>query len=349
MECLEKDSKTIPKSFKYNHLRPSDVEKIKKSVSLKKGGDEPKNKPSLRVILVNEVRGWFEETFELQDFPYDLQHLHICVTSRWDHKTVAITFDDNRGTHISSDTLKDQIWEMSLPRLFSFKHDWEENSLPLLSSPEDSATEAQYCRAYLALTVKRKTGHIFWNVCSLLILIGTMSFAVFAIKDPEDPDLVDGVVVDRQQVLLTLILTTTVFKYITMGMIPEIPHPTLIDALVLATLFFQFLMFVGVSITSFDKDPQAYDTIFCITSSVLWTTIVLYFVFRCFCLSWYRCRYIRHCNKTFKKYRKGSLSTPESKPELFKDEYRLFSPKSIKRGESVYFQKLNQEDINRDG
>lgn len=111
------------------------------------------------------------------------------MTSRWDHDTVAIIFDDTRGTHISSDALK---YQMSLPRLFLFKQYWENNSLLLLSCPEDLATGKQYCRAYLALTMKHKTGHVLWNVCSLLILMGTMPFAMLEIRDP-----VDGVLVDR--------------------------------------------------------------------------------------------------------------------------------------------------------
>ena len=93
-----------------------------------------------RVVLAQRCQGWFEEDFEMRYFPLDVQHLHIGVTSRWDHKRVGISFDKSQPPTVSSAGLTSQGWNLYSPRILSYRDDWSENTLSLLTDKLDSAT-----------------------------------------------------------------------------------------------------------------------------------------------------------------------------------------------------------------
>ena len=93
-----------------------------------------------RVIWAQRVQGWFEEDFEMNNFPLDVQHLHIGVTSRWDSTKVGISFDKFNPSTVSSQALTAQTWELCDPRIMSFRDDWDVGTKPLLTDKLDSAT-----------------------------------------------------------------------------------------------------------------------------------------------------------------------------------------------------------------
>ncbi len=129
-------------------------------------------------------------------------------------KKVAFPFDRRKPTCVFSDKLTSQIWDMHDPRLLSYKDDWDPESLSLLSQSTDLVTDAWYCRAFLDLTVSRRPNFIDSNIMVVISLVGTMSFATYAL-DPSELG-------DRQSCVLTLVLTTVAYKYVTTSMIPEI-------------------------------------------------------------------------------------------------------------------------------
>lgn len=164
---------------------------------------QQKKDTRVNITYCQRFQCWFSESFELKDFPFDLQHLHIGVTSAWDFCNVVLTFDQKRATKISSKAIDESSWDMVAPRLLAFDVDWIRNGEQLLSFSGDSATGARYCRAYLALTIIRKPQFTLWNVLTMVFLIGFSSFCVFALEPTE--------LGDRQSVVLTLILTTVAF------------------------------------------------------------------------------------------------------------------------------------------
>ena len=94
----------------------------------------------IRVMLAERCQGWFEEDFEMKYFPLDVQHLHIGITSRWDHERVGISFDMAQPPTVSSASLTSQGWNLYSPRLLSYRDDWSKETLPLLTDKLDSAT-----------------------------------------------------------------------------------------------------------------------------------------------------------------------------------------------------------------
>ena len=166
--------------FEFNHdtsapygkdLKPCDIEDYE--------GDK------VIVMECKRIKGIFHEAYEMDDFPFDYQHLHIGVTSSWDHTKVALSFDRERPTQVSSQSFISQTFELKAPRLLSYADDWDEDSLPLLSKAAESATGARYCRAYLALTVQRKPNFVLWNVMVIMTLVGFLSFATYALPPEE--------------------------------------------------------------------------------------------------------------------------------------------------------------------
>lgn len=105
----------------------------------------------IRIIRARKVQGWFEEDFEMLHFPLDVQHLHIGVTSRWDHSKVGISFDKFIPSTVSSEALNAQTWEMGVPRMLSFRDDWGIGTLPMLTRKLDSATGKNNIVIYLSI------------------------------------------------------------------------------------------------------------------------------------------------------------------------------------------------------
>lgn len=247
----------------------------------------------VRVMYCQSIQAWFHEGFEMGNFPFDLQHLHIGVTSAWDHEAVALSFDKQQSSRVSSTSLNSQTWTMSDPRLLSYNSDWDTKSLPLLSRSTDSASGARYSRAYLALTVSRRPNFILWNIMLIMALVGSLSFATFAL-DPNELG-------DRQAVVLTLVLTTVAFKFVTTTMMPEISYVTMMDVVIYSCMLLQAFMMLCICIVANmdDEDQQFYDNCTFITLGVGWLGVLIWFTIRSFHSSKTRERYVAICNRKF--------------------------------------------------
>uniref|UniRef100_A0A7S2V206 Neurotransmitter-gated ion-channel ligand-binding domain-containing protein n=1 Tax=Fibrocapsa japonica TaxID=94617 RepID=A0A7S2V206_9STRA len=264
----------------------------------------------VQVTYSQRIQGWFLEKFEMHHFPFDIQHLHIGVTSSWDHKNVVLSFDTKRPTEVSNTALNSQVWELHQPRLMSYKDEWDSDSMPLLSQASESATGARYCRAYLALTVSRKPEHILWNVMVIMALVGFMSFSTYALN-PSDLG-------DRQACVLTLLLTTVAFKYVTIQMMPEVPYVTLMDAVIYLCLLLQALIMLGICIAARMDDPDTFDFVTAVILAIFWLAILVWFAIWSFLLSRRRIKYIEACNRRF-----------EARDEKIKTTKELFYSKTV--------------------
>jgi len=247
---------------------------------------------AVRVMYCQRIQAWFHEGFELQNFPFDLQHLHIGITSAWDHESVALSFDKQKPTRVSSAALTSQTWEMSDPRLLSYNSDWDADSPPLLSQSTDSASGARYCRAYLAMTISRRPNFILWNVMVIMAMVGFLSFATFAL-DPADLG-------DRQACVLTLVLTTVAFKYVTTSMMPEISYVTMMDVVIYSSMLLQACMMICICIVANIDDPDRfYDYCSFVVLGAGWVGILIWFAIRSLYLSKTREKYIAECRRKF--------------------------------------------------
>ena len=245
----------------------------------------------VRVMYCQLIQGWFHEGFEMQNFPFDLQHLHIGITSLWDHNNVALSFDKRKPTRVSGVALTSQTWDMYKPRLFAYDTDWDNESMPLLSQSTDSVTGARYCRAYLALTLCRRPNFIMFNVMTIMTLVGTFSFATFAL-DPSELG-------DRQACVLTLVLTTVAFKFVTTQMMPEISYVTMMDVVIYACMFLQGFMLLSICISANVQDPVMFDYGSAIVLGTGWLGILMWFCVRSLLLTKGRNKYIYECNQKF--------------------------------------------------
>lgn len=280
----------------------SDIWEPYQRLSIKEVKDMQENNSSMnnisntkvRIVWAQRVQGWFEEDFEMKKFPFDVQHLHIGVTSRWDHKKVGISYDKYTPSTVSSQALTSQTWEMCAPRIMSFRDDWSKRSLPLLTEKTDSATAAQYCMAYFALTTARHSGFVMKNVMLIMTMVGFFSFAAFAL-DPLSLS-------NRQSVILTLVLTTVAFKYVTMSMMPEIPYLTMLDTVTYGCFLLQALMLLFICIIAKIQNNELRSVVntSCLgVSTLLWLSLLLWFLIRSFTILRQRERYLDCCDQKY--------------------------------------------------
>ncbi len=246
---------------------------------------------SVWIVKSQRIRGWFEEDFEMMDFPLDVQHLHLGVMSRWDETRVALSFDRCQPSTVSSQALSSQEFIMSAPRLLSYQDDWDSTSLGFLTKKADSASGARYCKAYFAMTIYRKPGSVMWNVMFIMTIVGFFSFAAFAVPINE--------IGTRLSVVLTMVLTTVAFKYVTINMMPTISYFTMIDFVIYGCMILQALMVLGICIATRVTCQKKFDQILALVLASVWGCLLIWFVVRFFWLCDHRRKYISECNRRY--------------------------------------------------
>lgn len=208
---------------KCNQYRHISVSKFKSKI-------KNDNNVEVSVIRAQRFQGWFEEDFEMKDFPLEAQHLHL-----------GVSFDRYQPSTVSSQALSSQEWTMSDPRRFSYRDNWDENSLRLLTEKADSASGVRYCKAEFAITILRKAGNVLWNMMFIMTLVGCFSCTIFALS-PSDLG-------SRLSVVLTLVLTTVAFKSVTMNMMPAISYMTMMDGVIYGCMLLQAIMLLSICIS----------------------------------------------------------------------------------------------------
>ena len=254
----------------------------------------------VRILFCQKIQATFHEAFELRDFPFDFQHLHIGVTSRWDAKAVSISFHPSRSSRVSEYALTSQTYFLGAPRLLSHADDTDENydgAPPLLSDKADSASRKRYCRAYMALSIARKPDYIIGNVMIILSLVGSLSFAAYSLDPVQNQS-------GRLSLIVTLVLTTVTFKNTVRNMMPEISYITLMDMVIYSTMILLAAMIVCICIAGNNDDPdELFDNSSAITLAGLWFLTLSTFVVKSFVLRNKRNKYMSSCEeKLFNQY-----------------------------------------------
>ena len=145
------------------------------------------------------------------------------------------------------------------------------------------------------MTVARNPGYVMWNVMFIMALVGFFSFATYVL-DPSE-------VGDRQAVVLTLVLTTVAFKFVTMSMMPpDIPYLTMLDVVIYSCMMLQAFMLLFVCITSRVSELELQlllDTIFLSILASAWLGILCWFFIKFIIIRFRREKYLRQCEKYF--------------------------------------------------
>jgi|LauGreDrversion4_1035100.scaffolds.fasta_scaffold51869_1 hypothetical protein len=243
------------------------------------------------------ISGLFEEKFELRSFPLDLQFLHISITSSWDTSQLALRFSELQRSSVSANASISQLFDMHKPRLLAFDSgQWVHGQdLALLSMPEESRTGVRYCRAHIALTLKRHATYYVWNIGTMQLLICLAGYSTFAIE-PE-------AVSDRLANIITLILASAAFKFVTTSMLPETPYVTIIDELnyfVLAQQAF-ILLFVSVFARA-GLTAQSVDDVFALAMVASLGGFLLLYLIRVFHAHSKRERLLEAINEAYERY-----------------------------------------------
>ena len=163
-----------------------------------------------------------------------------------------------------------------------------------------------------------------------MVLVGLLSFASYFV----DPNSIG----DRQSVVLTLVLTTVAFRFVTMSMLPEIPYLTMLDIVIYGCLLLQALMLVAICVVATIKDEvqqRLADNIAFGILSFFFFSLLAWFSIWFAITNNKRERYMDECHESFAKTFDRSLfmddesvySTDLAKPPA---EIAEFSP-SLKR------------------
>ena len=246
------------------------------------------------------------EAFELMNFPFDIQGLHVQLSSSWDSNQVLLTFNKTMPSSMDPNPLDSQEWEVYMPRLIAYDMDWREDDQPLLSLSSQSISGARYSRAYIALMVKRKPAYYLWNIYVMLLILGTLSFTVFSV-DPAETG-------DRLGIMLTLVLALVAFKLVLVQMLPSISYLTMLDVFTLGSI--QLMFFISIFnaiLPSLGLNEQALmtaDFVVLALGAIMWTSINVWFLRKSLKLTIARNEEIKQINKKFEDYRNATSHQP---------------------------------------
>lgn len=159
----------------------------------------------------------------MRRFPFDYQAITLWLTSNWDVKHLQFYKDPDYDDNI-------RTWN------FKGKQEWELQEHVLGKStenfPEEAASQNFYPFYRVRLHVMRKYGFYFYNVALVMCLITALTFTSFAVDE--------GLIGDRLQITVTLLLTSIAFKYYVQSFVPTVSYLTLVDKYVLTCIVFQF-------------------------------------------------------------------------------------------------------------
>ena len=271
--------------------------------------EESNSKEPLKITQFMKRKFTLSEAFELQNFPCDLQQLHIQLSSSWDCKKVVLNFNKEVPSAMDPNPLDSQEWDLHKPRLIAYDTYTETNTkyrkdeLPLLSLSSQSITGAVYPKLYIALTAVRKPQYYLWNIYIMLFILGTLSFTVFNIE-PEELG-------DRLSNMLTLVLALVAFKLVLAQSLPSISYLTMLDIFTLGAMMLMFFISVATSTLprlDLEQDDMLFgDRVILFLGVILWGVLNVWFIVKVFTLMRARNVEIRNIDESFEKLRKMSL------------------------------------------
>ncbi|XP_076465747.1 cys-loop ligand-gated ion channel-like [Babylonia areolata] len=209
------------------------------------------------VLEKRRVKADFAENLELQNFPFDMQHLSILITSQLSESSLELLEDGE---------------ELSSVNLLSFVDEQEWNvrdiveAIPETRCREFSSVQHKFPMITVRTYAIRRAGFFVWNVLAIMVLICSLSLCTFSV-DRKLPQ-------NRLQLSFTLVLTGIAFKFVVGQSLPKISYLTVLDKYILGSMVLMHVVSVWHAIiTRFKNHPDLADTL------DDWAFIVLVFIF----------------------------------------------------------------------
>nr|KAG5692699.1 hypothetical protein BaRGS_008562 [Batillaria attramentaria] len=195
------------------------------------------------VLEKRRVKADFSENLELQNFPFDVQHLSVIITSRLSDVSLELLEDDTELSSVNLLTFVDeQEWEV---------RDIVE-MIPEVRTREFSAIKHKFPMITVRTYAFRRAGFFLWNVLAVMVLICSLSLCTFAVERTLPQN--------RLQLSFTLVLTGIAFKFVVNQALPKISYLTVLDKYILGSMVMMHVVSVWHAIvTRFDHNKELAD------------------------------------------------------------------------------------------
>lgn len=178
------------------------------------------------VLERRRMKGTFSESMELEDFPFDTQHLSVVLTA--EESEVELVEDAREPSLVSHLSFVDeQEW---LIRDLVECVPWNKDSSDLGSVlPSGNMLVVR-------VHATRRGGFFFWNVLVIMCLICSLIFCTFSVSRDHPTN--------RLQLSFTVVLTTIAFKFVTNQHLPKVSYLTILDKYILSSIVLMHLISV---------------------------------------------------------------------------------------------------------
>jgi len=232
------------------------------------------------------VSGEFNEPFELENFPMDVQDLQLSFTVV--KNTEYIVFEPVPHNSMTGEV---KLMNMNIADYEMFKPFWEF----WLETYDRKDGSMQWCYATFRMKIARKWQIYFWRIGIFTMILSMCALAVFTLDHEE-------YVAERYDILLTLMLSAIAFQYIIHEELPKLPYLTLLDIYVLFSFGFVFFVICCVSIgVVFSINAEA-DHYFFYLAAALFVLFHIWFVTKSYRARKYEMKKIGFTRWDYEKY-----------------------------------------------
>ncbi|ESP03601.1 hypothetical protein LOTGIDRAFT_237606 [Lottia gigantea] len=177
------------------------------------------------VLEMRRATGTFYENLELEEFPFDTQHLSVLITSEHPVTSVELIEEHEEASSVYTLNFGDiQEWEM---------RDFVE-CRSKITPIEYSENRYKRPGMFFTCCAFRKPGYFIWNILVVMFLISFMSLGTFSVDRTSHET--------RLSLGFTLILTTVTFKLVAARSLPMISYLTHLDIYILMSTLFLFVV-----------------------------------------------------------------------------------------------------------
>jgi len=213
-----------------------------------------------------KFEGMFAEKFELRNFPFDNQELHVRISTKLPSSQLKLLPRTDSPNHVKTD-----------PTIAFTFSEWRLHAHVDTSVSDTITTESAMGKTYPMLVfsvhVTREWGYYFWNVFLILFFLVTMSGAAFSMPADQPSN--------RLSVVITLVLTAVAFKSSISQNIPKISYNTFVDTYSFYCTCFLGLVVLENSVVPYINAENA-DSIFIAVVVVMWGMFNLITCFRAY-------------------------------------------------------------------
>jgi len=192
----------------------------------------------LRAEILISYRGTFEERFELQSFPFDVQPLHVKLEAEQEPgvQMVRLPQDDNMGARLSNK------WGISEWKFLDYK----------VAHAHSQGGHAQglSARFFVACRVRRHARSYLIRIVAFVGLICLLSLCIFVIDATQDlPDMIGH--------SFMMMLTLTTYSLVVGDILPNLGYLTMLDQIILISFFFLAIIVLQIAWLGWAQERQA--------------------------------------------------------------------------------------------